>query len=173
MVKINPVKATRAKYESSDCQMADVNNTCYEICAAFSGTTDPYNMDPACTKACDDYIEQRRLTLYGVGWCDHHAPNKPVIWNQVPNFVPNLVRKGVSPNQALQQGMEMCAKYVPTLVEECKNKCQLHYNAIEQYEKVASPNSSTNKKTSKIVMIVVAVIIALVFLFIVIQALRR
>lgn len=171
MVKINPVKATCAKYKDTGCQMADVNNTCYEICAAFSGTTDLYNADPNCISACDKYIEERRHNIYGVGKCDHQSPEKPVIWNQVPNFVPDLVMKGIQPDIALQRGMQMCTKYVPTLVDECQDKCRLHYSAIEQYQATKMETPVIEKSNPigfwiAVSLIIIGLVIALIAMII-------
>lgn len=131
MAKINPVKATCMKYKGH-CDLADINDTCYGICAAFSGTTDVYNMDPNCTQACDEFIEQKKIDQYGVGNCDHQAPYKPVIWGQVPRYIPQLIKE-MSPKQALKTCNNMCMS-MPNLVNECQDHCELDYNAIEQQE---------------------------------------
>lgn len=165
MVKINPVKAICTKFQP-DCDIVEANDACYEICAAFSGTTDPYNMNPECTKMCDNYIEELRIMNFGVGRCDHQTPHKPVIWNQVPNYVPQLIRDGRSPQDALQQGLKMCAQHVPTLVNQCQDKCRLHYAAIEQYKPVgpkftAKPPKHDKKKALSVVWLVVVVLLAI------------
>lgn len=133
MVKINPVKATCQKC-GPDCELQGLNDNCFEICAAFSGTTDPYNMDPECTKSCEGLIEQKKIDRYGVGSCDHQAPYKPVIWNQTVNYLPQLLRKGYSPQEALNGCYDLCKKYAKNLTEECISKCDFHYSAIEEYD---------------------------------------
>jgi hypothetical protein len=55
MYKIDPVKATCMKYTNKDHGIQGLNDTCFGICAAFSGTNDVYNMDPACSKSCANF----------------------------------------------------------------------------------------------------------------------
>lgn len=173
--KINPVKATCAKY-GANCDIAKFNNTCYDICAGFSGTTDPYNMDPICTKTCDDYVEKQRVSQFGVGKCDHQAPYYPVIWNQVPHYVPSLL-KNMSPQQALVTCKKMCVQYLPNLTQECFDKCDLDYNAIENFQDIAGitikpekrpeidvqEDSSSNGQKSTVVLLIVFFIILVAF----------
>jgi hypothetical protein len=91
-------------------------------------------MDPECSASCVELVEKRKREIYGVGSCDHQAPYRPVIWDQIPRFIPRLVRQGVDPNMALDKCMQMCDKYVPNLSKECKDHCVLDRSAIEDYE---------------------------------------
>lgn len=125
---INPVKATRMKY-GKNIGLAGANDTCYEVCGAFSRSADPYNLDPACANECEKFINELKVELLGVDPCDHQFPYPPVIWDEVPNYVPMLIRKGNSPEEALEKCNKLCEKN--SLALECQEKCKLHYNAIE------------------------------------------
>lgn len=135
---INPVKAVCMKYDCKGPELAlqGMNDTCFSICSAFSGTPDVYNMDPVCTKTCEDFVEKLRYEVFGVGSCDHQMPYPPVVWEQYPNYVPDLIKKGLSPEDALREGMKLCDKNIPLMASQCKDDCKLHYNAIEQPEQV-------------------------------------
>lgn len=139
LYKINPVKAvTNLGYAKRD--IIGPSNKCYSICAAFSSGDDAYNIDKECAKQCDQFVEKRRREVYGVGKCDHQAPYRPVIWDNIPMLVPKFVKKGKSPEEALELAKEMC-KNVPNLCNECVDLAQLHYNAIEKVNR--DPNGTT------------------------------
>lgn len=150
LYKINPVKAvTNLGYAKRD--IIGPSNKCYSICAAFSSGDDPYRVDPECAKQCDQFVEKRRREVYGVGKCDHQAPYRPVIWDNIPMLVPKFVKKGKSPEEALQLAKEMC-KNVPNLCNECVDLAELHYNAIEKINSgskgMTGPNGPTGFNTS-------------------------
>jgi hypothetical protein len=86
-------------------------------------------MDPECSKSCTEFIEKRKREIFGVGSCDHQVPYRPVIWQQVPRFIPTLLKKGLSPEQAKSKCLELCEN--TNLNEECKQDCILDYNAID------------------------------------------
>lgn len=133
MYKVNPVKATCLKFNGKADALQGMNDTCFDICAGFSGTSDVYEVDQQCAQSCTDFIEAKKKEILGVDSCDHQVPYRPAIWNQVPHFVPALLRKGLSPEEALQKGLELCNKK-PLLLAECREKCQTDYNAIEPYD---------------------------------------
>jgi len=135
------------KYQG-DYDLANINNTCYEICGAFSNSTDVDNMDPKCTASCKALITEQKMLQLGQSNCDHQAPYPPVLWEQVPNFVPRLVKAGMPPKKALEKCRELCIESVPTLYKECQDRCLLHYNAIEleEYKVPDEPKSEPNKK---------------------------
>lgn len=130
MYKIDPVKATCMKYENKNHGIQGINDTCFGICAAFSGTNDVYNMDPECSKSCVNLIEKRKKEIFGVGSCDHQVPYRPVIWQQIPRYIPTLLKNGESKQQSKLKCFSMCEQYVPNMVSECKESCILDYNAI-------------------------------------------
>jgi hypothetical protein len=144
-MKINPVRATMQKYDKN-CDLAEINDTCYGICAAFSNTTDPYRVNPECAKACNDYIERMKLQIYGVGNCDHQAPYRPVIWDSPPRYIPSLIKK-MSPVEALPVCKQMCATMVPNLKDECIDRCNLDYNAIDPEDRGEMPSKMGSEMT--------------------------
>jgi len=129
--KINPAKATCMKYPNQVQDLQSINDTCFGICASFSDSINVFSMDPACTKSCEDLVENRKREIFGVGSCDHQAPYKPVIWGQVPRYVPKLLKKGVTLENARAQCKQMCDKTVPMLNLECREACDLDANAVE------------------------------------------
>jgi hypothetical protein len=141
--KVNPVKATRMK---GNIGIQEMNDTCFSICGAFSGTNNAYDMDPACSKSCADLIEQKKYEVYGVGSCDHQVPYRPVLWGQVPSFIPGLLRSGYDPDSALKICKEKCKNINNNL--ECIEVCDRDYNAIEGYVNTPKEQKMTLKGTS-------------------------
>lgn len=148
--KINPVKATLQKYENEDCGIHALNDTCFGICGAFSGTNDVYNMDPDCTKACEVLINDARIKKYGVGICDHQAPYRPVLWEQVPHYFPGILNRGYEPKTARKMCLAKCQKMMPGS-DECVSNCNTDFNAVVYYPKLESSivESDTGNKKSK------------------------
>ena len=141
---VNPVKATCMKYAKSPTNgIQGYNDTCFGICAAFSGTYDTYAMDPQCSKACENLIEQKKHELYGVGSCDHQVPYRPVFWGQVPRYVPVLLKKGETPENSLNKCLKLCQ--TSNLVEECRDSCIVDFNAVEPFEITQKKENKTQK----------------------------
>lgn len=129
-ININPVKAvTNLGYSKRD--IIGPSDKCYSICSAFSSGDDAYHISPDCARQCDEFIERRKREVYGVGKCDHQAPYRPVIWDNIPRYVAKLIRKGKTPEESLELGKEMC-RNVPNLYNECVDLCELDYNAVEK-----------------------------------------
>jgi len=146
--RLNPVKAVCNMKKWGKNDINGINDACYGICAAFSSGDDAYNIQPECAQACKDFLERRKHEIYGVGSCDHQAPYRPVIWDNIPRFVPNLIKKGKNPKEALEIGKKMCEN-VPNLYNECVDLCNLDYSAIESYTPVESKASPPPKKEDK------------------------
>jgi hypothetical protein len=153
--KINPAKATCENLGFGDGIQA-VNENCFGICAAFSGTEDTFEMDPQCVKSCEELVEKKRREMFGVGRCDHQAPYRAVFWGQVPRFIPTLLKQGYDLDTAKTMCNKMCEE--SSLVNECRQKCKLDSDAvmvdnieskvenknIEKYEKASNcPYSNT------------------------------
>jgi hypothetical protein len=129
--RLNPVRAVK-KLGYSKRDIIGPSDKCYSICAAYSSRDNAYNITPDCEKQCKDFVEKRRYEVYGVGRCDHQAPYRPVIWDNIPRYVPLLLKDGKSPEQVLEEAKKMCMK-VPNLYNECVDMCNLDYDAIESY----------------------------------------
>lgn len=147
MVKINPVKATCQKTEGSGCGLQEINDTCFGICAAFSQASTAYDVEPWCAKACEELVEQKKILQYDKNSCNHQAPYRPVIWNQVPRFLPRLLKKNNDNAElSLKQCKELCQNNVSSqYVDECVGYCDLDYSAIVP-EELPSPPESTKPK---------------------------
>jgi len=144
--KINPVKATCEKYkdkENSNFGIIGLNDTCFGICSAYSGTNDIYSIDPQCAKSCEDFIEKRKHEIFGVGSCDHQVPYRPVIWEQYPRNFPKLLKE-FEPNTALQKCYELCDTKSPHYSAQCRNDCLLDYNAVEMIDEPNLQNIRVN-----------------------------
>jgi hypothetical protein len=142
-------------------------------CSAYSGTFDTFDMDPECTQACTDLVEKRKREIFGVGSCDHQVPYRPVAWEQVPRYVPKLLKKGMLPTEALNSCMQLCNS--DSLANECKEKCILDYNAIEPLKSTQNNpfiknsnivNTIKKNKNTEIVIGAFVLIIILSILFI-------
>jgi hypothetical protein len=144
--KINPVKATCMKFQGTEHGLVGINDTCFGICSAFSDCINTYDMNKQCSQACDAFVEKRKREIYGVGRCDHQAPYRPVIWEQFPRYVPQLLKKGLSPDQAKEQCMKLCDKNNALVASECKEMCVLDRNAIEE-EEITPPSPAPPSPT--------------------------
>ena len=102
LYKLNPVKAVYNMKKWGPRDINGISDSCYGICAAFSSGDNAFTIQPECEKSCKDYIEQRKHEIYGVGSCDHQAPYRPVIWDNIPRFVPKLMKKGKTPEEAIE-----------------------------------------------------------------------
>lgn len=164
---INPVRAACMKSSNSNANgIQGYNNTCFGVCAAFSGTYDTYAMDPQCTKACEEFIEKKRHEIYGVGSCDHQVPYRPVFWGQVPHYVPILLKKGETPDNALNVCKKLCGTN-----QECKDECYIDYTAIEQFQQkdkknqeVIQPEKKKENNYNKLFIIIILLSIVLTIL---------
>lgn len=138
--KINPVKATCKGKTYDEQGIQELNDTCFGICASYSDTVDTYGMDPNCTKACVDLIEQRKLKQFGVGSCDHQVPYRPVIWEQFGRYFPKLLKQGLNPKDALFSCKRLCKEKSPLVAEECQEACMLDYNALDNIDELNGSN---------------------------------
>ena len=148
MNKINPVKAAITAYKNGNCGIHELNNACFSVCSAYNGGQTAWDITQPCAKQCDSLIEEMRIKTYGSGYCDHHAPNRPVLWNQIPHYFPNLYNQTKNTSQALQECIMKCRDN--KLSEECIKNCKLDSYAI--VEKKPSPprvSSSVNKLKAK------------------------
>lgn len=164
---INPVKATCMKYSGRDHGIQGLNDTCFNVCASYSETYDTYNMDPACVKACEDFIEQRKREIFGVGSCDHQVPYRPVAWQETPRYFPKLLKKGLNPDQARSTCKNLCKQKTGLLSPQCEEDCDTDANALEFFEEpkpqirsLKSPAKNNENKSAKWVIIFLIILFA-------------
>jgi hypothetical protein len=121
--KINPVKASLDK---GYIGIHSFNNACYGVCNAFNDSSN------GCHNQCASFINQLRKNTYGTGYCGHHAPNLPVLWNQIPRFFPKIYNNSYNMSTALQTCKEKCKN--TKLPQECNDMCELDAGAVEEYK---------------------------------------
>jgi len=145
--KINPVKATCMRCDADGgCGIHSYNDTCFNICAAYSGTYDTYAVDSDCAKACSDMIEEKRHQFYGVGSCDHQQPYRPVIWDETPAYFVKLLNDGIAPKDALKESKKLCEMYSSNLASECIEKQVNLFNALESSSPTEATKPSQNSQ---------------------------
>jgi hypothetical protein len=128
--KINPVKAAVMAHKGGYCDINNLNETCFNVCAAFKGSENNWDISPQCADQCEGLVEKMRLETYGLDWCDHHAPRRPVNWNQAPHFFPALFNQCKNVPKALAQCLQKCEGQ--NLCGECKNNCKVDSYAVDQ-----------------------------------------
>lgn len=152
--EINPVQATMKKFGGKLNQVQAINDTCFGICGAYSGTTDVYSMEPKCTQDCEELMEKVRYKNFGVGRCDHQTPHRPVLWSEASRFFPPLLKSGMSPKNTLKTCYKKCSELMPSS-QECIDNCELDYNALVKPTTRPKPQhlklnkGSPNKKHKK------------------------
>lgn len=142
--KINPVKAVVQAHKDEKCGVHSMVNDCYSVCAAYKGVDNPWSVSPECASQCEMLTEKLRKGFYGLGYCDHHAPNRPVLWNQSPDFFPEQLKKRGDVRTALAISKKLCENTAYPL--QCKKKAELQSYAVEQYSDLSS--SSRNNDDS-------------------------
>ena len=128
---INPLKSICLKYKNKDVGINELNDTCYGICASFNKTNDLYQIDRNCSKICEELVNSKKDDY------EKQTPYKPIIWQQIPTYIPDLLKKGIHKNQLLIECKKLCKNNL-----ECKEKCELDFNAIENYTEIVSKTSN-------------------------------
>jgi hypothetical protein len=132
---LNPVKGACSKCDKNPLAgIHAYNNACFDICASFSGTFDPYMGDPVCQRTCDEFINRKKEEMFGVGYCDHQQPYRPVLWNDVPAYFVKELKNGKNPEEALKYSIMLCKEFSPNKFSECEEKQKMLYNSVEKYE---------------------------------------
>lgn len=151
---IDPVKGTLAN--CGDCQVIDMSNKCYSICAAFNQGRDDQNLTPVfergsngivpvpvaplfpdawnatddCAKKCNVLMNKQKILQFGENSCDHQAPYRPVVWGEAPHFFPKLLRTLGDKDEALRTCNALCSREEIKLPEQCKINCLDEYNSV-------------------------------------------
>jgi hypothetical protein len=124
---INPVKSVLKECENTEnqCGIHKMNDMCYGICSDYENT-------PECLQSCRNFIVNNRNCQDGYKCPSKIVPRAPPIFNDVnDNFTPYLKELGVQ--GALEKCNAICEKRSPRIYE-CKQKCRLNANAIEEYK---------------------------------------
>jgi len=110
---INPCLAAVKKF--GDCDLNEINNKCYETCAAFAEVVNNTDISEQCRKNCETCVKQS-VSAMGRNPCQLR-PGVPPIFSQVPHYFPQLLYETKDPVKAFTQ---------------CKIKCRT--NNMNQYE---------------------------------------
>ena len=141
--KINPAKAALTAYKNGNCGIQALNSACYGVCAAFKGSPNAWAIGDECAASCEQFVQELRKDFYGSTYCDHHAPNRPVLWDQSPSFFPTNFAKYKNVPKALAVSLKQCEG--TTYPESCKDKAKLESYAIEEFSRpVGSSNNNNN-----------------------------
>ena len=141
--KINPVKAAVKAHKNGNCGIHNLNDTCFGVCAAFKGSDNNWSISPDCECQCEALIEDMRKADFGVGWCDHQAPRRPVNWNQAPHFFPEYFNHYKSVPKALNACYARC-NGLKNNSEQCAIHCKTDSYAVEGYSSSAGYNDDNN-----------------------------
>jgi len=173
MYRIDPVKATLSSMKKGD-GIDDVSDRCYSICADFEGTASPWNSEETCAGLCDELVNKERLKTFGLNKCNHRWPDqRGVVWNQSPNYFPDLYAKYMNVDTALAESYKLCdGTQYP---KSCREKALMQSNAVcdgsqsaespDSAESAGYKNGAVDKRPNMIALIVFIVIILLGILF--------
>ena len=75
--KINPVNAAIMAHKNGDCDIHNMNDTCFSVCAAYDGASNAWTVSDACADQCNAMVERLRVSQYGMTKCDHQRPDRP------------------------------------------------------------------------------------------------
>jgi hypothetical protein len=127
--KINPVNAAIKAHENGDCDIHELNDTCYGVCAAFQGGDSAWTVGGKCAEQCEELIEWKRKAQYGKSYCDHQRPSRPVIWDQSPHYFPEIYKKVRNVPKALAEcNAKCCGEKLPN---QCKQNCRIDSYAVD------------------------------------------
>ena len=165
-MEINPVKATLEHNPNAGIQ--ELNNTCYGVCTSFAQSGNVWSISPKCANQCNNLVEAKKKEIYGVGYCDHQAPYRPLELEEIPRYFPSLLYSGLSKEQALNQCKQQCSTLRDDKSDECIDKCSIDFNAIITRPKIKVEAKLPNKKdkgmsTEQILIIIGVVVVFLIF----------
>lgn len=149
---INPIRGTLYKCEKTGNNGINyINDACYALCAAFKGSSSAYDINDTCGLMCKDLVDSKRTS-------EHH-PRLPVIWNQVPYYLPQLLIEGNNPDMALSKCYQLCQND-----SDCILNCNASYVSlpVEHY----SDDDSKKKKKSLIIFVAVTLLLLLLLVII-------
>ena len=109
-----------------DDNINTINDKCYEISNAY-GKTFGKDIEKQLNQQCEHIIKQKKHKLNYTN-CYMKKPSRPVIWNQVPHFFPDLLKQYKDPEKAYK----LCCQRAEnsSFPEEALNHCLLDFMAI-------------------------------------------
>ena len=140
-MNISPAKAVLTYCnERGGCGIQEVNDKCYAIASAWNDNCNAFDIPSNLNKECENLVNQARINTYGVGVCDHQAPNKPLLLRE-NHFFPYLYKK----NNNIPNSLALCYNRCETSNEplECKQNCLLDSYALTQTQ-ISLPSLKEN-----------------------------
>jgi hypothetical protein len=125
-MNISPASATIKHCEKRKCGIQEINDVCYRVASAFSGS-DVWNVPPKYSAECDNIVEIARKQIYGVKYCDHKTPYKPLVLNPPSEFV-RLYKMNYNVEKSLVECKRLCA--MGRNPNECVVDCDIMSGAI-------------------------------------------
>jgi hypothetical protein len=125
-MNISPASATIKHCEKRKCGIQEINDVCYRVASAFSGS-DVWNVPPKYSAECDNIVEIARKQIYGVKYCDHKTPYKPLVLNPPSEFV-RLYKMNNNVEKSLIECKRLCA--MGRNPNECVVDCDIMSGAI-------------------------------------------
>ena len=122
---INPCLAAVNKF--GDCDLNDINNKCYETCAAFAEVVNNTDITDECRKNCQTCVKQS-VSSMGRNPCQLR-PAVPPIFNQVPHYFPKILYETKDPVKAFNQCKKMCSAD-PMNTYECIDNCKFDASSL-------------------------------------------
>jgi hypothetical protein len=125
-ITINPCKACTKKYERECCGINSMNNCVNETAAAFAGYPGIYAISSQASCSNDECIANIRNKMGPFpGWYKNRKLAKAPVFIQEPHYLPGLLSKGHSLEEAKNICITMCNS------EECIQNCITDSDAVE------------------------------------------
>lgn len=129
---LNPCDACFNKYKDQGDNVNDINNCCYEIAAAFKGSTSLNSLQGTdAMKSCTECVAKKLKTMGpfpgGQNFCTKNI-NPPPIFSQVPHYLPKLLEKAETLDEAVDKCILQCDN--TTYPEACKENCLTDSSAV-------------------------------------------
>ncbi len=138
---INPCKACNKRFSS--CDINALNNCVYDTAAAFLNATSIDEVDKSSlAQNAKDCIDLSKSAL-GRSQCAFRL-SEPPIFQQVPNYFPDLFYKTRNKERALKMCEDMCSN--TPYPNECKERCQTQADAVVLKEGYKNDYKHQSKK---------------------------
>jgi hypothetical protein len=122
---INPCFSSVKNSEKLDIN--SINNTCYDICSAFSDVTN----EQCCRNNCDICIKDTVVKM-GRDLCEFR-PAKPPVFVQVPHYFPGFFKETNNVEESLNRCIKSCDN-LRINNNECIQNCKIDKDAVEVSE---------------------------------------
>lgn len=136
---LNVCKACINECKGKDCNVNDINNCVYETASAFVGipstnalnTFDYADLRKNCSDCVAKYVAKMG-PFTKMSACDKKIDPPPVFAN-VPNYLPELLEKHTSLDEAKYECINKCNQHAIN-VNECIKRCKVQADSVELYK---------------------------------------